>query len=434
MQELGEAVHFLYGLRQSGVKLGLENMRRLCALYDNPHLGYPVIHIAGTNGKGSVVAMLESVCCSAGIRCAAFTSPHLQVFNERLRVNGIPITDAELVDEVSELRGRLQKLRQQGHECTFFEATNAMAFSYFSKAGVELALVEAGLGGRLDSTNVVDPMISVITSIGLDHQSMLGDTLEKIAAEKAGIIKPGRPVVAGEMTASCFEVIEAKALSGSSPLIRPQKWLNRSTDFTSMTRWIEREETRLEINLPAAAQIRNAATAYCVIEWMQGHGWQIEASDLRWGFQNIRWPARFQRIHRNPDIILDGAHNAAAVADLHQTWREFYANGPETIALGCLKEKLTPEFAGNLVRLVSNAHTVIHLPVEDKRSASCQDIQKALGSHIQINIRSAGIHAVLDQFVNSPSDRRFLIFGSLYLAGQVLSHIDHEDFQPELNG
>ncbi|MEM6885757.1 MAG: Mur ligase family protein, partial [Verrucomicrobiota bacterium] len=383
-----------------------------------------------------VVAMLESIFISAGIRCAAFTSPHLQLFNERIRVDGEHISDEELVTEVNELETHLDVLKALGHECTFFEAINAMALSYFRKKNVEIVLLETGLGGRLDSTNIVDPLISIITSIGLDHQGMLGETLEQIAAEKAGIIKPGKPVVTGEIADTCMEVIYAKATECSSEVVEVQEWQCCGVDPVLMTRQVQWKEIKLQLGLVSSAQVKNAATVYAVVEWMRQNGWSLEDAAVARGFLQVRWPGRFQRIHREPDIILDGAHNAAALDDLKITWCELYSSLPDTIAFGCLREKLTPEFCEVLVQIAAECQRIIILPVEDERTASSADIRKVLNDASGLSIESGTVRGVIDSFLHSQPEQRFLIFGSLYLTGEVLAAVegDPTQFQPELNG
>lgn len=434
MKDVREAVEYLHGLRSSGVKLGLENMQRLCEEYAHPHAAYPIIHVAGTNGKGSVVAMLESIFMAAGIRCAAFTSPHLMTFNERLRVDGVPISDQDLITEVTELKGKLEALQAQGHSCTFFEATNAMAFSYFRKARVEIAVIETGLGGRLDSSNVVDPLISVITSIGMDHQEWLGDTLEQIAAEKAGIIKPGKPVVVGLLQESCLEVIKKKAEVCGAEMITTEQWSSVAVDKQSMSRIVCGVGREWELSLVSQAQLQNASTVYSITRFLTDRGWKISDESVATGFKRTSWPARFQRIHSNPEVILDGAHNAAAMHDLLHTWKEFYGDLPRVVAIGCLRKKLTEEFIQALRSLLQGAFCCYHLEVQDERSAPFEEFQQVVSANPKIRVEAMDLDTLFRDLAGGSEGQPWLICGSLYLAGDVLARLSDQTFQPEING
>jgi len=208
------AIDWLFATQNRGVKLGLDNVRRLLANLGNPQDDLRFVHVAGTNGKGSVCAMIDSICRAGGIRTGLFTSPHLVRFNERIQINGRPIEDADVVQGIQRIRAQIDE------DChpTFFETTTAIAFDYFRSHGVDLVVLETGLGGRLDATNVVHPLVSVLTSIDMDHQKWLGNTLGEIAAEKAGIIKPGVPVVSGPQFGEVRTVLEQIATASSAPL------------------------------------------------------------------------------------------------------------------------------------------------------------------------------------------------------------------------
>jgi len=294
-----EAIRWLYGTQVAGIKLGLENIRRLLDALGNPHQRLACIHVAGTNGKGSVSAMLDSVGRAAGLRTGLYTSPHLVRFNERIQVSGQAITDDEVLAGLNVIRAAIASC---GCTPTFFEITTALGFLHFVNQQVDLAIMETGLGGRLDATNLITPLVSVITSIDLDHQKILGDSRAKIAREKAGIIKPGVPVVSITQTADVREVIDEVAASLGSPLTYTMEPI-----------------ADLEIGLAGSHQRLNAAVARDALAVAK---LGISSDALKTGLKSVFWPGRFQAL--GDRLIIDGAHNLAASQRLVETWRECY--------------------------------------------------------------------------------------------------------------
>src|SRR5262249_43703714 len=278
-----------------------------------PQKSLKFIHVAGTNGKGSVCAMLDSLARSAGIRSGLFTSPHLVRFNERIQVDGRPIDDDSVVSG-------LHRIREQLHEDyfpTFFEITTTLALDYFRVAKVDLAILETGLGGRLDATNIVNPLVSVLTSIDLDHQKWLGATIDQIAFEKAGIIKPATPVVSVPQITQVRSVINRVALERSAPLYYVNQPIND-----------------MFVGLPGSHQQMNAAVA---CEALAHAGFRLTKQERREGLASVFWPGRFQRLGTR--IVLDGAHNPAASQRLIETWEECIGEERPTIIFGGLREK-----------------------------------------------------------------------------------------------
>ena len=314
-----ETIQFLYGLNLFGANFGLEPTQKLAALAGSPQDKLRFIHVAGTNGKGSTCAMLESIYRAAGLRVGLFTSPHLVSFRERIQVNRLCIPEEDVVRLVDEVRRANQE-----NAATLFEFTTVMALKYFAEQACDLVVWETGLGGRLDATNIVTPLASVITNIALDHQQWLGDTLEKIAAEKAGIIKPGIPVVtAAEPPA--LGVIEAVAQAKNAPL-------TRISELDSSAR-----PSDLISGLPLAGdhQKINATLALATIEVLQS---QIPVSEsaLRQGLASVSWPGRLQLIQR-PDgqqILLDGAHNIAGAKALREALSAHFSVAQRTLKIG----------------------------------------------------------------------------------------------------
>ncbi|MCL1856118.1 MAG: bifunctional folylpolyglutamate synthase/dihydrofolate synthase [Kiritimatiellaeota bacterium] len=316
----------LYDRQFFGIVPGLETTRALLATLGNPERTLGVIHVAGTNGKGSVSAMVSTGLCEAGLATGLYTSPHLVKLNERFCIQGTPIDDEAMDALLAEVEAAAESVEARtGRRATFFECTTAAAFLWFQRRGVRIAVVETGLGGRLDATNVVTPLLSVITPIALDHQTYLGDTVEAVAAEKAGIVKPGRPVVMAAMDAKAEAVIRQYAHSVNAPLIAvgdtvtvrraSGDWKAQKVNVAS----VSQEYGTLTTPLSARYQLGNIATAVTVLETLQDTlGLPLPETCVAAALKKVRWPGRFQMVADNPPLLLDGAHNphgAAALAD-----------------------------------------------------------------------------------------------------------------------
>ena len=310
------SLEYLYSLQLFGIKLGLENIRRLLERLDNPQRKLRIIHIAGTNGKGSTAAALANIFKQAGIRAGLYTSPHLHSFTERVRVDTEQIAEAEVVRLTDELRPHAEELRT-----TFFEFTTALALLYFQRSCCEWVILETGLGGRLDATNAVEPELCLITPIAHDHNAYLGETLGEVAAEKAGIFKPGIPVVSSRQPAEVQEVLRQRAAELRSPLSEAGSdygWDSDRAGF-SFTGFGCRFE-QLQPLLVGRHQQQNLALAMAAAAWLKKSGVAISEQSIRRGVEQTRWPGRLEWLP--DDILLDGAHNAAGaqvLADyLHQ--------------------------------------------------------------------------------------------------------------------
>jgi dihydrofolate synthase/folylpolyglutamate synthase len=434
-----EAIQFLYGLRLFGAKFGLENTFKLAALAGNPQEKLRFIHVAGTNGKGSTCAMLESIYRAAGLRTGLFTSPHLVSFRERIQVNRQLIPETEVVRLVEELLPSLKQFPADHHP-TFFEVVTVMALSFFAEQKCDLVIWETGLGGRLDATNIVTPLASVITNIAFDHQQWLGDTLEKIAFEKAGIIKPTIPVVTATDEPEAFAIIEKIAREKNAPLLKINSWEGRraavpnQNQFGSPTRHPSQAE-----NLPLIGEHQqiNAALALAAVEILQK---QIPVSDekIRAGLASVNWPGRLQLIQR-PDgqkILLDGAHNVAGAKVLREAlicWSpNFSLSGgtlkrelqhaeavlgvPTTLILGVLQDKDWRHICETLAPLAARIFTV---PVASERTADANELAgacRAAKPSAEI-LACANLAEALKQSVN---EEFVVITGSLYLVGEAL--------------
>ena len=393
-----EAVEWLYGTQVHGIRPGLETTWRLVDALGVDPARLKFIHVAGTNGKGSVCAMLDSICRAAGKKTGLFTSPHLITFRERIRVDG------ELIGE-TEVASRLTVIREltAGWEPvpTFFEITTALALAHFQDAAVEIVVLETGMGGRLDSTNIVIPLVSVITPIELDHERWLGATLAEIAAEKAGIIKPGVPVVSALQPDEAAAVIQHIAFQRKSPL-------------HEITAPVE----HARIGLAGSYQRWNAAVAIHALDHAR---LDVPLEAITRGLASVTWPGRFQRI--GDRITLDGAHNPAAARCLVQTWREVFGEKKATLVLGVLKDK---NVRGVCEALLPIAARVLAVAVQNPRTSSAEEICEVvrdIAPDFQCAASSGLTHALGN--ANTFSDP-ILIAGSLFLVGEALAFLHHE--------
>ena len=394
-----------------GVNLGLENARRLAALAGNPHERLRFIHVAGTNGKGSTCAMLEGIYRAAGLRVGLFTSPHLVAFGERIQVNRELISAAEITRLVGELRGWLDAAgaRAGGVETplqpTFFEAVTVLALRYFAEQRCDLVIWETGLGGRLDATNIVTPLASVITTIGLDHQNWLGDTLEKIAAEKAGIIKAGVPVITGVASCEALAVIAKTAARMHAPL----------TVVTADDAARPPLEG-LELPLLGEHQRLNAAVAVATVRAVAG---RIPVADaaMRSGLATVVWAGRLQLVRRGAGrVLLDGAHNRDSALSLGAALTKHFPGERPTLVLGILRDKDFAEMCGILAPL---AGRILLVPVQNERTLGaaellppCRDANATAEIVVCDSLAEAVRRVEREVFV--------VITGSLYLVGEAM--------------
>jgi dihydrofolate synthase/folylpolyglutamate synthase len=335
----------------------LDRMRDFMARISNPERDFQSIHIAGSKGKGSVSAFCAYALSEAGYRVGLFTSPHLKDYEERIQINHQPVSRTDLVDLTDKLKPAIESVQK----LTTFEITTGLGFLYFSRKKVDIAVVEVGLGGRLDSTNVITPLISVITALYLDHTSILGDTLPQIAREKAGIIKPSVPVVLAPQQNGASEVIREVAEKQNAPIIEVgkdyvyqflQANLERQTFLIGRNpNTLAEEGQRLDIPLLGKYQIENAATAYAALKTLSEGALSLSEEQIRDGLANTVWPARFEIARRDPPVIFDAAHNPSAVAKLRETIDHFFPEMPLILVFGISEDKaLTGMFAELLPR------------------------------------------------------------------------------------
>lgn len=362
-----EALDYLYSfvdysltrnLRNSPEKFDLGRMVALLDLLGKPHEKYPAIHVAGTKGKGSTAAMIASSLRAEGYRVGLYISPHLKEYTERIQINGQPIGMGELADLVDEIKPSVAKIER----LTTFEITTALGFLYFARQKVDVAVLEVGLGGRLDATNVVTPLVSVITSLSMDHMAVLGNTLEKIAFEKAGIIKPGRPVALSPQREEARQVIEQVALERKSPLYevgREFMALPKSHSLEGQTFQVWRKgEERYDLSIPLLGQhqVENAATAFAALKIAGEQGLKVSDGAIRRGFATVDWPGRFEIMNREPLLIVDSAHNPDSARRLRQTIDDYLTGRPIVLIFGASEDK---DIAGMFVELLPRVNQLI---------------------------------------------------------------------------
>ena len=388
-----EAIQYLYTLQMFGAKFGLDTTFQLAALIGNPQHSLRFIHVAGTNGKGSTCAMLESIYRAAGLRTGLFTSPHLVSFRERIQVDRQLIPENDIVRLVDELRAAKGDL-----ESTLFEFAAVVALKYFAEQKCDLVIWETGLGGRLDATNIVTPLASVITNIAFDHQQYLGDTLAKIAAEKAGIIKPSIPVVTATDDPSAFAVIEATARENNSPLTRVNQPLPAHSGLLG-------EHQKL-----------NAALALATVQVLQP---QIPVTDaqVRTGLASVQWPGRLQLLRRgNQRILLDGAHNLAGAETLRAALQSDFAGAPPVLIFGALADKQWTEICNVLAPLAKSIFTV---PVASPRTADPASLATTF-RNANPRVTASPLSGLVEALQANCNEPFILITGSLYLVGEAL--------------
>lgn len=382
-----DALEWLYSTQKFGIKLGLENTHRLLDAAGNPERRCRFLHVAGTNGKGSVCAMLDSILRAAGHRTGLYTSPHLVNFRERVRVDGRMIPEDDVARILSLLR---DATTGWPHAPTFFELTTVLAIRFFADAAADFVVLETGMGGRLDSTNAVTPLVSVITPIAMDHAQWLGDTLGKVAAEKAGILKPGVPAVSAPQEDVATGVLRRRAMEIGVPLA----FVAGSVDVA--------------VNLRGRQQLRNAALA---VEALRAGRIDVSEAAIREGLATVQWPGRFQILE---NLVVDGAHNPHGVAQLTETWRDEYGAERAVVIFGALRDK---DYAGMLSALDAIASEFWFVPVESERGEA--------PARIAALRDGARVFETLDEALQAAARApgRVLITGSLFLVGEALEKL-----------
>ena len=409
------AIDYLYGLQKHGIKLGLKTTLGLLREFGNPQGHFKSVHVAGTNGKGSTAAMLSAMLMRAGLNVGLFTSPHLVSFTERITVNGTMITEDEVAGLAAEIREKAS-----GMNPTFFEVVTVMGLLYFKRKGVQWAAVETGLGGRLDATNVLEPEASIITSLGLDHMEHLGDTLDKIAFEKAGIIKKDTPVVA----ASRADAIEKTARERGSDLytygedfsctIRGRGPEGVCFDYSSPGLSIH----ELTVPLPGACQALNASLAIKAFEIIRGASEDFKGT-VKEGLSSLKWPGRLEAVSRDPLVLVDGAHNPGAAGALAETLRTDYLKENEKLVLvmGVMSDKDVKGILGPLLPL---AGEIIFAAPAYGRAAEPSELAGHAARMGHVSRTAGSVREAMDIARTVSDGRPILVTGSFYTIGEAL--------------
>jgi dihydrofolate synthase/folylpolyglutamate synthase len=407
---------YLYGLQKLGIKFGLNCTENLLARAGNPHHELRFIHIAGTNGKGSTAAILSRILSRHEIRVGLYTSPHLVRFTERFRINDEEVPPQRILKVFEKIHATLDRSSPP----TFFEMVTAMAFLYFAEEQADFAIVETGLGGRLDATNVITPEVCVITNIGFDHQEFLGSTLTSIAREKAGIIKKGIPVVTGVLQAAAQGVLKTACMNKAAPLYRFKSdfSVRRNHKGSFHYRGINRQMQSLSLNLRGAHQVDNAALALATLEVLEQKGLiSLRQESIERAMQEVRWPARLEVLETNPLIVLDGAHNPQGAESLRCALKESFTYNKLHLVMGIMADK---DILGILRRLLPIAETAIFTRPLYDRAASPDEIRKMARPYIQkYYVISDTASAIQEARHLAGPDDLICITGSLYFAGEV---------------
>ncbi len=423
---VAEAIDAIHAARGDGEKSGLDNMRLLCARLGDPQRAMRVIHVAGTNGKGSTCAFLDAMLRAAHYTVGLYTSPYLQRYQERIRINGQPVDDAAFLRAFDAVWAQVEALRAEGIHPTTFEIGTALAFVAFVQAGVQLCVVEVGLGGRLDPTNVVQPVVCAITAIGMDHMQYLGDTIECIAREKAGIIKQGVPVItapAPRKVAQVFAAVSSEhgarwdELTGDelTPLDEAQ------TCRLDLDGWVL---PRVKLNLAGAHQLDNAATALAVIAELRRQGYEIPDAAALQGLTTVRWPGRLEWIEASPALLLDGAHNAQGAQALAAYIATLPKQARRVLLCGVLAEKVSDEMIAALASLAMQA---VATTPGDPRALPAESLASQLAAR---GMAAESCERPADALVRARElagpDGLVIVAGSLYLVGAVRALLAEE--------
>lgn len=403
-----DPLSYLFGLELFGIKFGLENISAIVAGLGHPERTFRVVHVAGTNGKGSVTAMVEVALRAAGHRSARYTSPHLVDLTERFVIDGRPVSPGALAAAVADVRGAVEGLRRNGTlsvQPTFFEVTTAVAFELFRRAGVDVAVVEVGLGGRLDATNVVEPVVTAIVSIALDHQRYLGSTLADIAFEKAGIIKTGVPVVVGDLGPDAMAVVEQVARDRGAPLVRTSP-----ADVAGFA-----------IGLLGEHQVANAAVAAGVLRESAARGLGVPAAALAEGLAHPAWPGRIdvRRLPGGREVTLDAAHNPAGAAAL-SSYLMAQAGAKQPLVFAAMQDK---DAAGMFRALLPAVERLIVTRASTRRSAdpvALAELARTIAPTLPVTVEPEITAALAAAYRTSP---RIVVAGSIFLLGDVMKAV-----------
>lgn len=409
-----QTLEFLYHLEIERMDLKLERVAEALRLCGSPQQRFAAIHVAGTNGKGSTATFLHSILCTAGYRVGLFTSPHLIDFCERIRLGSRWITEQEVVDGVAEIRAVLEPARIQ---LTPFEMMTVLAFQAFARTNMEIAVVEVGLGGRLDSTNVLLPLVSVITSIGLDHQAYLGNTEREIAYEKGGIIKPTIPVVIGQVSPESRDVLLRIAAERDSPayLFNREFAVHETPPDKTAYSGPHWRIPHLQLGLRGQFQYRNAATALAALELIQPT-WPVSVAQAEQGVRTAYWPGRVEVVSQSPLVILDGAHNPQALDTLQAELPALVGGRRVKLLFAVMRDKDWRAMIPMLTQFVSE---VVVTRAHQARAEDPELLRAAFAPFCPVRIVADAAEACQQLVASAQPDEAIVVAGSLFLVGEV---------------
>lgn len=412
-----DSVHFLYALGNEikTAKFGLDRIRTVLSAMDDPQDSLRFVHVAGTNGKGSTCAMIEAALREDGRRTGLFTSPHLSEPTERIRIDGHPVSAEQFATSFDRVHAAVEKLLDTGQvdlHTTYFETVTAMALDIFAQERVDIVVLEVGLGGRLDATNVVHPDLCVITSIDFDHEAFLGKSLESIAGEKAGILKAGVPAVFSRQRPEAGAVIDRRAAELSIPVARTEGWSIRELAVDARgSRFHLSGEREFEVAcpLPGEHQVENAVTAVVALTRLGVSGTSIQK-----GIAQVQWPGRLEHISERPEIILDGAHNPAGARALAAYIERFYRGRRVRLIYGAMRDKAVEEIGGVLFPLAEQV--IVTAPRQSR--ALAPEAMREIAGHPGIQT-APGIEEALALVKDAGPEDAIFITGSLFLVAEA---------------
>ena len=406
----------MYALHRFGIKLGLDTIETILSALGNPHRGYHCIHIAGTNGKGSVAAMLSSILTEAGYRTGRYTSPHLERFNERICIDNVPIDDDSVVTACK----RVQSVQNLKRQPTFFEYTTAMALDEFNRRKVDWAIIETGMGGRLDATNAIWPALTIITNISLEHKTYLGNTIAAIAAEKAGIIKAGVPVVTGVTQKSARRrIFETAKAQGATVFLKSRDFACRRGAGAKLAyHGMNHTWPSLELGLSGSHQVDNAALVLAACEILgRDELAELPLDTISKGLKSSQWPGRLEIVSERPCIILDGAHNLMAARVLARHLSKHYGKRDITLVVGVLDDKPCEAILKDLG--VACRRAIITQPVIDRAIPADRLAAIAKKYFPEVKIVPGVAQAVKSAIQRSNAEDVICVAGSLYVVGEA---------------
>ena len=425
-----DAIHYIYGLRKYGIKLGLKNISYLLSLLDNPHLKTKVIHIGGTNGKGSTTAILSSILQSSGYEVGIYTSPHLVYFQERIKINHKLIPKTEVCQLLERIRPLITKVATtEGYQHpTFFEVITAMAYLYFYENKIDFAIMEVGLGGRLDATNVCQPLLSIITHIDYDHMDRLGNTLSEIAAEKGAIIKKETPVISAKQFKEARLVLQSIAKANTSPFYLLEQDITYSVLRTGLNgndfhyQGIYKSFNNLHLPLIGKYQVENATLAIAATELLQQMHYSLTPKAIEKGLLKTEWAGRFEIINKNPFIILDGAHNPNGVIAFVNSLTRFFPNQYIIAILAIFSDK---DFKNIIKSIVPFVNQVILTMANNPRATPVPILVRETTKYIDRSkiIKQNTIDSAIETAVRIARPESVIcITGSLYAVGEAKAY------------